>query len=108
MARRRTSTDMTETQREEFVRAAVAFHRACTAPMSTMRTNARIWRAARHGAFRQCGAWRADRRSDAVVSRPNLTERVTKCRPGFSRLSSSPCRPLPSGIGLRLGGLLPP
>lgn len=40
MARRRTSTDLTEIQREEFIRAAVAFHKACTAPMSTMRTNA--------------------------------------------------------------------
>ena len=38
MARRRTFTTMTETHRR--VRAAVAFHKACTAPMSTMRTNA--------------------------------------------------------------------
>lgn len=40
MARRRTVTTMTEVEREEFVRAAVAFHKACIDPMSSMRTDA--------------------------------------------------------------------
>jgi hypothetical protein len=40
MARRRTMTSMTDLQREQFIRAAIAFHKACTGPMSTMRTTA--------------------------------------------------------------------
>lgn len=40
MARRRTCTAMTEVEREEFVRAAVAFHKACIGPMSSIRTDA--------------------------------------------------------------------
>lgn len=51
MARRRTSTEMTETQREEFVRAAVALHKACTAPMSEIRTDAPGYRVLRDTAL---------------------------------------------------------
>jgi hypothetical protein len=40
MARRRTCTILTEAERDEFVRAAVAFHKACTGPMASMRTDA--------------------------------------------------------------------
>lgn len=40
MARRRTITTMTEADRDEFVRAAVAFHKACIKPVSSMRTDA--------------------------------------------------------------------
>lgn len=40
MARRRTCTTMTEVEREEFVRAAVAFHKACIGPMFSIRTDA--------------------------------------------------------------------
>lgn len=40
MARRRTCTTMTEVELEEFVRAAVAFHKACIVPMSSIRTDA--------------------------------------------------------------------
>lgn len=40
MARRRTVTTLSEIEREEFVRAAKAFHAACVGPMSGMRTDA--------------------------------------------------------------------
>ena len=40
MARRRTITTLSETERDEFVRAAVAFHAACIKPMAVMRTDA--------------------------------------------------------------------
>lgn len=43
MARRRTVTTMSETEREEFIRAAVAFHKACIVPMSSMRTDAEAY-----------------------------------------------------------------
>lgn len=43
MARRRTVTTMTETDRDEFVRTAVAFHAACIRPMSSMRTDAEAY-----------------------------------------------------------------
>lgn len=43
MARRRTVTSMTEVERQEFIRTAVAFHAACIRPMSGMRTGAEAY-----------------------------------------------------------------
>lgn len=40
MARRRTVTTLSDAEREEFVRAAIAFHAACIRPMSHLRTDA--------------------------------------------------------------------
>lgn len=39
MGRRRTMKAMTLAERDEFVRTAIAFHKACIAPMSSLRTD---------------------------------------------------------------------